>query len=138
MRQSNEGDNQIVSVFSSKLNPNFKLRVIRQYGEYWFNSRDLFNSIGIHHNKSQCLKRLDPSERIYHCMDLAGIGTRSYVWVNESGLYHLIYTSKKECIQQFRRWIIYEVIAALRLEEKLDSDLLQDLLESKLNSIGHD
>lgn len=43
-------------------------------------------------------------------------GARQYVLVNESGLYRLIFTSRKPKAEDFQRWIFHEVLPTLRRE----------------------
>jgi prophage antirepressor-like protein len=39
---------------------------------------------------------------------------RSVILVNESGLYHLIFSSRKDQAKSFRRWVTHEVLPSIR------------------------
>ena len=47
--------------------------------------------------------------------------------VTEPGLYHLIFTSKKEGAKKFRRWVRHEVLPAIRKTGRYEVPSLGDL-----------
>lgn len=78
----------------------------------WFVAVDVCNSLSIV-NVTRALSRLDDDEKALHSMK----GTRSMQElnvVNESGLYSLILTSRKEDARRFKKWITSEVLPAIR------------------------
>ena len=66
----------------------------------WFVAVDVCDALDIG-NSRQAVTRLDEDEK-------------NTVIINESGLYALILTSRKEEAKQFKRWITHEVIPSIR------------------------
>lgn len=64
-------------------------------------------------NPTKSLQSLDDDERLTYLLDRAG-QKRSVNLVNESGLYHLIFISRKPNAAKFRKWITNDVIPAIR------------------------
>ena len=67
-------------------------------------------------NPTRALSGLDEDEKttITKSKGRAGHGPQSYLVVTESGLYHLIFKSRKEAAKRFRKWVTDEVLPALR------------------------
>ncbi|WP_319760384.1 Bro-N domain-containing protein [Maridesulfovibrio sp.] len=103
---------------SDKIIPfDFGDRVVRvvtdQEGLYWFVAKDVCAALEISNHKD-AVSRLDDDER-----DGVGItdpiGRRQEVLaVSESGLYSLIFKSRKPEAKKFRRWVTSEVLPTLR------------------------
>lgn len=66
-----------------------------------------------HTNPTMALKSLDEDEYLTYTMFRAG-QDRSVNLVNEAGLYHLIFTSRKPEAKTFRRWVTHEVLPSIR------------------------
>ena len=81
-------------------------------GEKWFYSNELCAALG-QSNPRQAMKRLDPNEKGVSIVDTLG-GRQEVNVVNESGLYALIFTSRKPEARAFRKWVTSEVLPALR------------------------
>ncbi|HEY8940294.1 MAG TPA: Bro-N domain-containing protein [Cellvibrio sp.] len=64
-------------------------------------------------NTTRALSRLDSDEKGIHSMNTPG-GTQNLTTVNESGLYTLIFTSRKEEATRFKKWVTSEVLPAIR------------------------
>lgn len=80
--------------------------------ETWWVASDVCKVLDII-NVSQAVKNLDEDEKgIYNTYTLGG--NQSALCVNESGLYHLIFTSRKEEAQRFRKWVTTEVLPSIR------------------------
>lgn len=93
------------------------VRVITdESGEPWFVARDVCRVLGID-NVGNALAALDDDEKItIHNADgnpRAGIPHR-YVVISESGLYALVFRSRKPQAREFSRWVRKEVLPALR------------------------
>ena len=89
------------------------MRVVLRDGEPWFVAADVCRVLEIG-NSRDAVARLDEDER-----DGVGItdtiGRRQEMTViSESGLYALIFTSRKDAAKRFRKWITAEVIPAIR------------------------
>ena len=81
-------------------------------GEPWFVAADVCDGLGIDNHRN-VLARLDGDEKDVHRMDTLG-GPQEFAVINESGLYHAIFTSNKPMAQQFRRWVTHEVLPTIR------------------------
>lgn len=89
------------------------VRVVMRDGEPWFVANDVCRVLEIG-NPRDAVARLDDDER-----DSVGIADaigreRETNAVSESGLYALIFTSRKAEAKRFRKWITAEVLPAIR------------------------
>jgi prophage antirepressor-like protein len=81
-------------------------------GNIWFVASDICSSLGLS-NPSEALKSLDEDEKLTSVILRAG-QNRNVNFVNESGLYALIFKSRKPSAGKFRKWITKEVIPSIR------------------------
>jgi prophage antirepressor-like protein len=99
----------------------FDVRATVRNGTPWFVARDVCDYLEFV-NIPQALQRLDDDERESFFGNLPGrlsendsrVKYGEVNLVNESGLYHLIFRSDKPKAKDFRRWITYEVLPAIR------------------------
>ena len=85
---------------------------IDESGEPWFVAKDICDVLEINRYKA-AMRRLDIDERGVTNSDTPG-GIQRMAAVNESGLYHLIFMSRKTKAKAFRKWITKEVLPAIR------------------------
>jgi prophage antirepressor-like protein len=102
--------NQLMNVFN--YGPN-KLRTVVKDGEPWFVAADVCEVLEIK-NSRDAVSRLDDEEK-----DGVGItdsiGRNQIITiVNESGLYSLIFTSRKEEAKKFKKWVTSDVLPSIR------------------------
>jgi hypothetical protein len=91
----------------------FDFRIIDRDGEPWFVLADVCRALEIG-NASDAAKRLDDDERdALDIVDPIGRAQRSTV-INESGLYSLILTSRKESAKRFKKWVTSTVLPQIR------------------------
>jgi prophage antirepressor-like protein len=64
-------------------------------------------------NTSQSIDSLDDDEKGVCLTDTLG-GKQNLTVVTESGLYHLIFKSRKESAKRFRRWVTEDVLPSIR------------------------
>lgn len=86
------------------------LRVVMIEDEPWFVAVDVCNALSIG-NPSDAIRSLDDDE--------VTLGTiegnhRATNLINESGLYSLIFKSRKPEAKKFKRWVTHEVLPAIR------------------------
>lgn len=86
--------------------------VVDDDGEPWFVGRDVCRCLEIASPESS-LRRLAADERRMHSMHTR-MGLREFSLVSEPGVYRLIFTSRKEEAEQFKRWLAHDVLPALR------------------------
>lgn len=65
-------------------------------------------------NLSQALSRLDEDEKGYIILNDPLGNEKKYRTINESGLYSLILSSRKEVAKTFKKWVTSEVLPAIR------------------------
>jgi prophage antirepressor-like protein len=82
------------------------------HAEPWFVAKDICKVLALS-NPSHTMARLDADEKLLSQIVIAG-QRRDVLMVNESGLYHLIFSSTKPEAKAFRKWVTAEVLPALR------------------------
>lgn len=110
----NKKENKVeaVQVFNYGENENAPIRVQVINGETWFVAKDVCNNLGIEHHRD-ALTRLDNDERGSVLLDTLG-GCQKVTAVNESGLYSLVFQSRKPGAKKFRKWVTMEVLPSIR------------------------
>jgi prophage antirepressor-like protein len=88
------------------------VRTIAKEGQAWFVAKDVCDILGIA-DPSMALSRLDEDEKGTTSVGTTA-GPREMLTVNESGLYSLIFTSRKPEAKRFRKWVTNEVLPAIR------------------------
>ncbi len=87
-------------------------RVIDRDGEPWFVLSDVCRELEIG-NAAHAASRLDDDEKgIINSDTLRGV--QKVIIINESGLYSLILTSRKEAAKRFKKWVTAEVLPSIR------------------------
>jgi prophage antirepressor-like protein len=89
-----------------------QVRLVTRDGEPWFVARDVCAVLGIR-NVADSLAGLDDDERGVATTDTLG-GEQQVSIVNESGLYSLIFRSRKSEAKAFKRWVTHEVLPSIR------------------------
>jgi prophage antirepressor-like protein len=80
-------------------------------GQIWFVLNDLCEILGLS-NPTMVAKSLDDDELAKS--DLASLGQRGGLLVNESGLYSVIMRSEKPEAKEFKRWVTHDVLPSIR------------------------
>jgi prophage antirepressor-like protein len=88
------------------------VRVVSVGGEPCFVLADVCRVLEIE-NSSRAASRLDDDEKGLHSVKTPGGEQRLNV-INESGLYSLILTSRKEAAKRLKKWVTAEVLPAIR------------------------
>ncbi len=116
--------------------------------EILFDARSVCECLGLK-NVSDSLKRLDDDEKSLVSKELQkGIDTiytpdggfQDRWFLKESGLYRLIFTSKKESAVKFQRWVNHEVLPSIRKtgSYSISQDLSEDDMIAKSLLIVND
>ena len=122
-----------VQVFNYGENTPVRVRVMN--GQTWFVAKDVCKVLGISNHKD-AVSRLDDDEmRGVGITDLIG-RTQRMSAVSESGLYHLVFQSRKPEARKFRRWVTGEVLPQIRMTGGYRADLRRD--ESPAGAAGCD
>ena len=88
------------------------VRILMREGEPWFVAADVCRVLE-HRNPRQVISRLQDDEKGVLNVDTLG-GEQEMNVVSESGLYALVFTSRKPAAQRFRKWVTAEVLPAIR------------------------
>lgn len=88
------------------------VRVAGTPDQPWFVAKDVCDALGIVDHRSS-LRTIENDEKGVHSMLTHG-GNQQLSTVNESGLYALIFQSRKESARKFRRWVTNEVLPQIR------------------------
>ena len=103
---------QETKVFTFNEN-NKPIRVEVVNGEPWFVAKDVCDALGIDKHRD-AIGRLDDDEKGRPVIvDTLG-GQQKMSAVNESGLYALIFQSRKPEARKFRKWVTSEVLPSIR------------------------
>jgi prophage antirepressor-like protein len=78
----------------------------------WFVANDVCGALELA-NPRQVVSRLDDDEKGVLNVDTLG-GPQEVATVSESGVYALIFTSRKSVAKQFRKWVTSEVLPSIR------------------------
>lgn len=105
------------------------VRAMEREGEPWFVAADVCKILKIA-NPTRALASLDEDEK-YTLHSVKGIArdarAQELAMVNESGLYHLIFQSRKTEAKAFRRWVTSEVLPAIRKNGSYDARRIEAL-----------
>lgn len=99
-----------VQVFNYGENAPVRVRVMN--GQTWFVAKDVCDSLGLT-NSRKALKPLDDDEKGVTSSYTPG-GVQRVSIVNESGLYSLVFQSRKPDAKKFRKWVTMEVLPSIR------------------------
>lgn len=102
-------------------NPEFgEVRTVSIGGEPWFVGRDVAMALGYSNTKDALAKHVDDDDKKMGSQNATpsikdSLGRDQYpVFINESGLYSLVLSSKLPSAKRFKRWVTSEVLPAIR------------------------
>ncbi len=101
-----------LEVFNFK-QENVSIRVKSIDGEPWFVAKDVCEVLDIQNSRDTLAKVLDEDEKSVATIYTLG-GNQNMQIVSESGLYHLIFVSRKPEARKFRKWVASEVLPSIR------------------------
>lgn len=82
-------------------------------GEVWFIGKDVAKALGYKDTDQALRKHVDSEDKLPRRFD--GVGQeREAIFINESGLYSLIFDSKLPEAKAFKRWVTSEVLPSIR------------------------
>mgnify|MGYP001098682425 FL=1 len=96
-------------------NPDFgDIRIVERDGEPWFVGKDIAQALGYSNPRDALSKHVDKEDKDTVAFRDGTSGNPNTIIINESGVYSLIFSSKLEKAQQFKRWVTAEVLPAIR------------------------
>lgn len=105
-----------------------QVRTVVKGEEIWFVAKDVCSVLDIK-NSHDALSRLEDDEKATSVLPTQ-FGNKEMNLVNESGLYSLIFTSRKDEAKSFKKWVTSEVLPTIR---KHGAYMTDDVLERTLN-----
>lgn len=100
-----------VKIFNSKEFGSVRTATID--GEPYFVGKDVATILGYSNPRDAISKHVDDEDKGVAKCDTLG-GRQEILFINESGLYALIFGSKLESAQRFKHWVTSEVLPAIR------------------------
>lgn len=107
---NNQQTTGLQTFFNDGINAGIRMKMID--GESWFIAKDICCALGLQ-DVSMTVKRLDDDEKLIQTLFVSGQGRETWT-VNESGLYGLIFLSRKPEAKAFRKWVTNEVLPSIR------------------------
>ena len=102
---------QELQIFNS---PEFgQIRTIERDGEPWFVGKDVAAALGYTDLNKAIMMHVDDEDKLNDKM-ASSLGQRGGWFINESGLYSLVLSSKLPNAKKFKRWVTNEVIPSIR------------------------
>ena len=96
-----------------------QVRTVTIGEEPWFAGFDVADALGYKNQSDAIAKHVEDEDKQTvlksQITTLAEIPNRGLTFVNESGLYALIFGSKLESAKRFKRWVTSEALKAKRL-----------------------
>lgn len=107
------GETAMKEVVTYTFNPtNQPIRVEIRDNAPWFVAKDVCDALQII-NITDTMNRLDDDEKLTSVVSNSGQGRQMWL-INESGLYNLIFQSRKPEAKAFRKWVTSEVLPSIR------------------------
>lgn len=89
------------------------IRTIEKDGEPWFVGKDVADALGYTDLNKAIAMHVDDEDKLNDKM-ASSLGQRGGWFINESGLYSLVLSSKLPTAKKFKRWVTNEVIPSIR------------------------
>ena len=105
------------------------VRGVYHDGQSWLAAKDVCKCLGLK-NVGQAVSRLEADELTSFKM-MSGGQHREMFFVNEPGLYRLVFSSRKPEAREFQNWVFKEVLPALRHEGEYHMAWVQARAEGK-------
>lgn len=97
-----------------------EIRTVTIDGEPWFVGKDVASALGYKNTKDALATHVEECDKIMGSENATPsikdrIGREQFpTWINESGLYALIFGSKLESAKRFKHWVTSEVLPSIR------------------------
>lgn len=90
-----------------------EIRTVTIDGEPWFVGKDVAIALGYQNTSKALADHVEECDKLNNKL-LLSLGQRGGWFINESGLYALIFGSKLESAKRFKHWVTSEVLPAIR------------------------
>lgn len=93
----------------------------------WFVGKDIAVALGYSNPQKAIRDHIDVEDKLTERIVLSG-QNREVIFINESGLYSLILSSKLPSAKKFKRWVTSEVLPAIRKTGHYGNTPLKDVI----------
>ncbi|WP_333805072.1 BRO-N domain-containing protein [Sulfurospirillum sp.] len=115
---------------------NSQVRVVVEDGIEWFMAKDVAEVLGYRNPRDAVNKHCD-EEDVVKRDSLTNGGAQSLTFINESGLYSLIFGSKLPSAKAFKKWVTSEVLPTIRKHGAyMTSDVLAQAIADPKFAVG--
>ena len=142
---NNKNENQVMTFKNEQFG---SIRMLMLDGQPWFVGKDVAEALGYSHALKAVFDHVDPSDRIgsqngtqqnledsIRLSIVDSLGRTKYpIFINESGLYSLILSSKLPEAKKFKHWITHEVLPSIRRHGGYMTKDCRGLSPTELNS----
>lgn len=90
-----------------------EVRSVMIEGEPWFLGKDIAENLGYRNGSRDINRHVDNEDKLTERIVLSG-QNRETIFINESGLYSLILSSKLPNARKFKKWVTGEVLPSIR------------------------
>lgn len=90
-----------------------EIRTVQMNGEPWFVGKDVADILEYTNTAKAVRDHVDDEDKLTERIVLSG-QNREVIFINESGLYSLILSSKLPNAKKFKRWVTNEVLPSIR------------------------
>lgn len=109
-----------------------KLRVTMKDGEPWFVGKDVAGALGYAKPRNAIGIHVDVEDKTTAPIQGSGSNYKSQaVFINESGLYSLVLSSKLESAKRFKRWVTSDILPSIRKHGVYMTDDLLDKVQKE-------
>ena len=95
-----------------------QIRTIAINGEPWFVGKDVAEALGYSNSSKAVFAHVSEEDRILKTIEAdsqnGNVVKTQTAFINESGLYSLIFSSKLDSAKKFKRWVTSEVLPTIR------------------------
>ena len=84
-----------------------------EHGEVMFCGKDVAEALGYSNTKDALLRHVETEDKLGSRITTSG-QSRTMTFINESGLYSLILSSKLDSAKRFKHWVTSEVLPSIR------------------------
>ena len=82
-------------------------------GEAWFVGNDITKALGYSDYRNALHRLIDDEDKLLLGIPYSG-QTRNVTFINEAGVYSLIFSSKLPAAKEFKRWVTHDVLPSIR------------------------
>lgn len=107
-----------------------RIRTTTERGEVWFVAQDICDILNLR-NPRKAIQSLDMDEKHDVTISYTPGGNQRVKSVNESGLYHLIFISRKPEARAFRKWVTNVVLPSIRRTGSYSSNGIRPRLKTR-------